>query len=136
MNLQKRKGITSYKGYYKSKISNSIFHYDSMTELAMMIYYDNSNINWIKNTKLRIPYIFENKKRNYIPDFILSNVKIIEIKGSNDKPELPFKCDAAINYCQNNNMVFELISYDDVKKLIDWNIVKTYHFNDSKKLIF
>jgi len=63
MNLQKNKGIPSKKGYYTSTISNNIFRYDSMTELAAMMIFDREKRNWIKNTKLRIPYIFEGKKR-------------------------------------------------------------------------
>ena len=72
--LEKRKGIPSLKGYCLSK-SGDKFHYDSLSELAAMIYYDKNNYKWIKNTKLRIPYTYNGVKRNYIPDFICKSVK-------------------------------------------------------------
>ena len=125
-NLQKRKGIPSLKGYYNAK-SGIKYRYDSMTELATMMILDRKNKSWIKNTKLRIPYIFEGKNRKYIPDFIVNSIIVMEIKGSNDKPELPFKCEAAKEYCKENNMKFLLIGYDEIRKLIDWNLVKKYH---------
>lgn len=128
--LQRRKGIPSIKGYYLAK-SGKRFHYDSMTELAEMLILDKNNQKWIKNTSLRIPYIFESKNRKYIPDFIVNENLILEIKGSNDKPELPYKCEAAIKYCKENNMKFKLISYDEIKKSIDWSEVRKYH-NENK----
>jgi hypothetical protein len=130
INLQKRKGIPSCKGYYISKVSDIRYHYDSMTELASMMIFDRKELKWIKNTKLRISYVFEKKQRKYIPDFIIDNHIIIEIKGSNDKPELPFKIEAARKYCMMNNMSYELISYDEIKQQIDWNIPKKYHYDN------
>jgi hypothetical protein len=133
MTLEKRKGIPSLKGYYIAK-SGEKFRYDSMSELAIMMHLDNKKMKWIKNTKLRIPYLFENKNRNYIPDFIVNYIDfpsmIMEIKGSNDKPELPLKFEAAKKYCKENNMTFVVVSYKDVKELIDWNKVKEYHYKN------
>jgi hypothetical protein len=129
--LEKRKGIPAKKGYYIDKKGERV-RYDSMTELAMMMSLDERDMRWKKNTKLRIPYIFEGKTRNYIPDFIIEKEEyfkatILEIKGSNDKPELPFKCEAAEEYCAAHNMNFRLIPYDEVRKLIDWKLVQEYH---------
>lgn len=133
MRLEKRKGIPSSKGYYTAK-SGVTFRYDSMSELAMMMHLDEIGADWIKNTKLRIPYLFEGKERNYIPDFIIDSITISEIKGSNDKPELPFKVKAAIEYCKKHGLVYELITYDKVKSFIDWNLVREYHNNYGKKI--
>jgi len=127
--LEKRKGIPSCKGYYDSK-SGIKYHYDSMTELAMMMYMDDNDLKWEKNTKFRIPYLFEGKQRNYIPDFFIDEVDrriILEIKGSDDKPELPFKCKAAKKYCEENEMYFQLMPYALVRELVNWNKVKEYH---------
>jgi hypothetical protein len=131
MTLEKRKGIPAKKGYYIKKTGERI-RYDSMTELAMMMYLDTGGTEWKKNTTLRIPYEFEGKQRKYIPDFILEADKftpavIIEIKGSNDKPELPYKIEAAYEYCKHNRMMFSLMPYDEVRKLIDWKLVQEYH---------
>lgn len=136
--LEKRKGIPSKKGYYVAK-NGEKYHYDSMTELAMMLYLDENNVKWHKNTSLRIPYLFEGKTRKYIPDFIVEfecticPKIIVEIKGSNDKPELPFKCEAAKKYCEENGMEFELIAYDEIRKRVDWTKVQNYHNNNNLK---
>lgn len=141
--LEKRKGIPSLKGYYTAK-SGEVFHYDSMTELAMMMYFDRmigDNSKWCKNTKLRIPYKFEGKDRKYIPDFIVSTLygnefvpfMIYEIKGSNDKPELPFKCEAAEKYCREHDIEFVLLPYSQVRVMVDWLKVKEYHYANVKK---
>jgi hypothetical protein len=133
--LEKRKGIPSLKGYYTA-ISGEVFHYDSMTELATMMWLDITFGKWYKNTKLRIPYIFEGKNRKYIPDFIVQSnypITILEIKGSNDKPELPFKFEAAEKYCKENKMEFTTMSYQTIRSLIDWNKVKEYHYQHIKK---
>jgi hypothetical protein len=133
--LEKRKGIPSLKGYYTAK-SGEVFHYDSMSELAMMMHLDEHRMKWHKNSKLRISYIFEGKARKYIPDFLITGTWyadfdpfVLEIKGSNDKPELPFKCEAAEKYCKENKMLFLVISYYDLKQLVDWNKVKEYHYS-------
>jgi hypothetical protein len=135
--LEKRKGIPSYKGYYTAK-SKTTFRYDSMCELAVMMYLDKCNFGWEKNTTLRIPYVFEGKNRNYIPDFVIDGNEffpalILEIKGSNDKPELPFKSEAAEKYCKENNMSFSLLPYARVRRLINWNKVQEYHNKNKSK---
>jgi hypothetical protein len=135
--LEKRKGIPSFKGKYVSK-HNEMFRYDSLSELAMMLYLDNVATNvlkWHKNTKLRIPYVYEGKERKYIPDFIVEFkevTKIIEIKGSDDKPELRYKIMAGNKYCLEHNIQYELIAWDKVKTLVDWTSVKTYHNINNK----
>lgn len=130
--LEKRKGIPSFKGYYTSKISNKAFYYMSLTELAAMMIFDNKKFNWEKNSKLRIPYVFNNKERKYIPDFIVNFIEIIEIKGSADTAELPFKIQAAKNYCKIHNMKYSIVSYEEIRTQINWVFVKEYHFLDQK----
>jgi len=57
---------------------------------------------------------------------------IIEVKGSNDKPELPFKIESAKEYCKKNNKEFQLISYDEILNKIDWKYVRQYHNERNK----
>lgn len=95
-----------------------------------MMILDKKRYNWYKNIRLKIPYIFEGKKRNYIPDFIVNDKYILEVKGSNDKPELPFKFKSAKTYVHDNDMKFHVISYNTIRKHIDWNKVKNYHKNN------
>lgn len=59
----------TYKGYYC----------DSSWELAYVIYNLDHNISFVRNEQL-FPYIFENKKHNYKPDFIEGDT-YVEIKG-------------------------------------------------------
>jgi len=124
--LQKYRGIPSCKGNYISK-SGEIFRYDSMTELATMMILDRNEKQWKKNTKIRIPYVFENKNRKYIPDFLVLPNLIIEIKGSNDKPEIEAKCKAAVEFCKKLGLVYAFIPYDVIRNDINWNLVKEYH---------
>lgn len=60
-----------YKGYWC----------DSSYELAWVIYNLDHNIRFERNVQ-KFKYTFENKIKNYIPDFILNNT-YIEIKGFN-----------------------------------------------------
>lgn len=65
------------KGWYKG------FFCDSSWELAFVIYCLDHNIS-IKRNAQKLPYVFEEKERSYIPDFIV-NDKFVEIKGYKTK---------------------------------------------------
>lgn len=65
------------KGWYKG------YWCDSSYELAWVIYNIEHNISFTRNKK-KYEYYWNNKKRIYIPDFIL-NDEIIEIKGYLDE---------------------------------------------------
>jgi len=84
----KRLGFGGYKEgsgrgkgkWYVSPIAGRVY-LDSSYEVRYAEYLDKNNIKWIRNTK-RFPYIFENKERNYIPDFYLVEAnEYIETKG-------------------------------------------------------
>lgn len=69
-----RKGSGRGKqGWYKG------IYCDSSWELAFVIFHLDNNIKIERYSGIR-KYIFENKERNYYPDFIVNNV-IYEIKG-------------------------------------------------------
>jgi len=65
------------KGWYKG------YFCDSSWELAYVIYCLDHNISIKRNTKKR-QYIWNNKVKNYIPDFLVEG-KLIEIKGYKTK---------------------------------------------------
>jgi len=66
---------TQYKqGRYKGIWCNSSW------ELAFILYCEDNNINFERNIK-RFPYVFNNEKHNYIPDFLINDRLYIEIKG-------------------------------------------------------
>ncbi len=54
-------------------------YFRSLLELSYMKYLHDNNISYINGEILSIPYVINNKVRNYYPDFIIDN-KIIEIK--------------------------------------------------------
>ena len=54
-------------------------YFRSLLELSYMKYLRDNNISYINGETLSIPYVINNKSRNYYPDFIIDN-KIIEIK--------------------------------------------------------
>lgn len=71
-----------------------------------------------RNSSIKIPYVYEGKSHNYIPDWIavFSNrdVVIIEIKPRillND-PVVVAKRDAAIEYCKLRKMHYYIITED------------------------
>jgi len=55
--------------------------FDSSWEMKYAMWLDSMDIEW-ERCKNKFPYEFENKKKNYIPDFFLKNTQeYIEIKG-------------------------------------------------------
>lgn len=63
------------KGWYRG------YWCDSSWELAWVIYHLDHGVSFIKNTK-KFPYVFEEKQRNYIPDFYRADLdSFIEVKG-------------------------------------------------------
>jgi len=129
--LSARKGIPAHKGYYVAN-DGIKFRYDSMTELALMLIFDRNEDVWKKNISVKIPYEYEGKNRNYIPDFILGADEkvVIEVKGSMDRPEIPTKFAAAEKWCEERGKTFKLVSYEDIRELIDWKDVRTYHMDN------
>lgn len=102
------------KGYYFSIKSGIQEFYESSYELKRMIELDEDEnvISWTKKHKIRIPYLFDNKNKNYVPDFLIEyeNFKILEeIKGwVKNRKELQTKCQAGKVYCDNNNLIWKI----------------------------
>lgn len=59
-------------------------HCDSSWELAYLVYNLEHNIP-IKRCNIKRTYIIDGKQKNYFPDFIINDNKIVEIKGYYDK---------------------------------------------------
>lgn len=56
---------------------------------------------------VRIPYFSENEFHTYIPDFIVNNKYVVEVKYENDNIENHSdKANAAVEYCKLNGLVF------------------------------
>lgn len=117
-----------WKGWY-----NGIY-FRSLRELSYMMYMDENNIKWksAETKELSIKYIgVDNQERTYRADFILTELKkLIEIKPIRlqSSQSIKLKTNAAIEFCQNNNLVFEIIDfaidYNKIKVALDMGIIK------------
>lgn len=68
-------GGRSKGGYYKG------FYFDSQFEIEVARFFDENNVNWIRNTK-RFYFNWEGKKTYYIPDFYFPCIDMyLETKG-------------------------------------------------------
>ena len=66
--------------WYTSPIAGLMF-LDSSWEVKYAKFLDKENIEWKRN-KEKFPYVFENKIRNYIPDFyLIATNEYVEVKG-------------------------------------------------------
>ena len=120
-----RHGGVGLQGKYKGIVFRSTW------ELSFLFEQLNKGIHPIAEP-VAIPYEFNQKQRTYHPDFQINNV-IIEIKPT------AFLCDseniakfiAAILYCREHGMMFEILTERSIKKLstqeiltlvdVEWN---------------
>ena len=74
-----------------------------------------------------------NINRNYFPDFLLNNKYLIEIKPKNlfNSIDVIFKKEAAIEYCNNNNLIYKLIS----PNILSFDIIKQKYLIGEIKFI-
>ena len=95
------------KGWYKG------FFCDSSWELAYVVYCLEHNIEIKRNTEKR-KYIWDNKERTYIPDFVVNN-QLIEIKGYSSpqwQAKLAANSDISVLY---ENDIYPMITYTKSK---------------------
>ena len=91
------KGCYKY-GYYKN------IRCDSSWELAFVVFNIEHNIPIARNTR-RFEYFINDKKHNFIPDFIVNNTELVEIKGK-----------------QDNNWKIKQLSYQNIKFIFNNNL--------------
>jgi hypothetical protein len=91
----------------------------------MMIYMDtNTNVAFYGYETVRIPYYdVENKKRHYVPDFLVNfsdgSRSLIEIKPKQflDNEKTKLKADAARIYCETNDIQkYEILTGEILKE--------------------
>ena len=100
-------------GYYTSSISGKSEYYNSSYELVRMKQLDNMKCMWTKRHGIRIQYINSNGvRRYYAPDFLINNSIIEEVKPNSliGKDNNPEKFAAAIQYCNNQKMKFNIVT--------------------------
>jgi hypothetical protein len=109
-----------WSGWYKN------WYFRSLRELSYMInVIEKENLVWQTPDKnYKIPYIdYAGEPRTYFPDFIIGN-KLVEIKPLKlqNTPKVLAKKNAAEEFCQKQNMIYEIIdppilSEEEVKNL-------------------
>lgn len=101
-----------WSGWYKG------FYFRSILELSFLKV--NLNENLKSAEYIKIPYIdYNGVKRNYLPDFILNDKELIEIKPLSliNSLENKLKFEAAKKYCEENNLIFKVFTENDFKVL-------------------
>lgn len=106
-------------GRYISEKTKELNYYRSSYELRRMqeLDDDDSVVRWTTKHKIRIPYKYENKSKNYVPDFLIEKTNgscvIEEVKGwVVDAKQLNSKIRAAKKYCKHRDMIF-IMNYMD-----------------------
>jgi hypothetical protein len=113
-----------WSGWYKN------WFFRSLIELSYMInIIEKYNLSWesAENKKIVIEYInYSNNPRTYHPDFLINNKYLVEIKPKKlwESKSVVLKSEAAIKYCNENNLIYKLrdipkIEYTEFKNLID-----------------
>ena len=115
----KTKHRNGMKGWYFSSKMNDTFYYDSFWELLRMILLDNDpiTITWTKRHKIKIKYIIDDKIKHYVPDFLINNNIIEEVKGYENKQIQESKFSALIDFCAINNLKNRIIKYVDLNNM-------------------
>lgn len=94
-----------WKGWYKD------IYFRSLREVSYMLILDSQNTPWKPAENIVIKYInWDGKERTYRPDFIVDGSKIVEIKPlkMQKTPNIQCKTKGAIEYCDKNNLTYEL----------------------------
>lgn len=108
-------------GWYKN------YFFRSILELSFIINYIEKNNYSIKSAEyLKIPYIFNNTKRNYLPDYIDEQNKILyEIKPYHliKSKENQAKFASANIWCTNNKYNFKILSEYNFSKFKTSDII-------------
>ena len=99
-----------WKGYYKD------FYFRSLRELSYLIYLDENNIKWesAESKKFTIKYRnYDGTHRTYRPDFLINDRILIEIKPKRlqKSPLILLKTAAAIEFCENKNLEYQIIDF-------------------------
>ncbi len=139
--FRKKNPNISHRQWYKKIMYQSSkceyeFYLDSNLELALAIHFDKIDEikKWI-HCPMAIPYVWNNKNRNYYPDFLINDKHLVEVKSSyikNSQPEFNAKMTAALLYSSQNNLAFHYIEFKNEKDYNNESIAK----NESIKLLY
>lgn len=112
-----------WSGWYKGDF------FRSLLELSFMFEHD-GRYKTCESKDFKIEYFIDGVKRNYFPDFVVDNI-VYEIKPKKlwSSYQNNIKTNAAIEWCGNNNYVYEIfepikLDKEKIKELVDSEIVK------------
>ena len=80
---------------------------------------DGLGLYWTKKHGIRIEYIdYFGKRRKYIPDFLINDCIVEEVKPEKllkcEKFYIPLKINAGIEYCKRKNLTYRIITEKDL----------------------
>ena len=105
------------KGWYERKDGTKEW-YESSYEKKYMEILDKQDIKWSKRHGIRIQYFdpTTNKNRYYVPDFLVNENEIHEVKpvGRTNEPKNIAKAQAGLEYCLTNNLKYTIITEMDL----------------------
>jgi hypothetical protein len=110
---------------YSTKMNREISYRSSWEKITLEHLDKDDNILSFYYEPFSIEYLFEGVKKNYIPDVLIEYVngikKLVEIKPSCfiDYDINQTKFEAMQQYCQQNNLIFEVWTEKEIEKLID-----------------
>ncbi len=122
-----------YTGYFTSIKYNATFCFRSLLELAYFIKWETDNYYDVKSEPIIIPIIYNGKESCYIPDAIIDNTYLIEIKpktllekprNKKDKERQEAEFEYAIKYAKDNNLIFTICTDEDIH--FRWDSYKRY----------
>jgi hypothetical protein len=119
---KRRPGDYGRKGIFRDSLGKS-YSFDSLWERRRMQTLDLNGLHFTRES-VRIPYVFEGKKRTYYPDLLVYDrfwklIRCEEIKPSirnNDAVNLA-KWEAARLWCTARGIEFRIINEKDLGKL-------------------
>lgn len=130
----KRKTAGKYIGKFWSNKNQQEIYYRSELELMYMKQLEIEN--YVKEytcDKVRIPYLLDNEKYTYLPDFLINNKLLVEINSYNvfylNKRKKEAKVLAAREYCKERGWKFKVLYEDDFG--VEYSVpdyVKRYKF--------
>lgn len=103
-------------GWYVKKDGTKEW-FDSSFEQKRMQQLDSMGVTWTKKHKIRIPYIYNKIKTYYVPDFLINNTIIEEVKGWMTK-EVKLKAKAAKKFCKIHGYTYRFLLGKELKECI------------------
>lgn len=101
---------------------------DSTYELAFVIYCIDHKIKFSRNT-IKYPYKKNNETHYYLPDFMMENGDLVEIKGY-------LTLDTLLKISAVKDRKIKVLFYEDIKYMFDYVCEKYNVYNDSLFILY